>query len=84
MSANTQNARSAIQLFVKNKGDLVNICSDLSSVRLNDENNTYKNNQIDKDGRAGGLAWLGYRLDMAGITRSIAFGPLKIVLKLSL
>ncbi|HYJ01119.1 MAG TPA: hypothetical protein VEW92_02790 [Nitrososphaeraceae archaeon] len=35
------------------------------SVGLNDENNTYKNNQIDKDERVGGLAWLGYRLDMA-------------------
>ena len=35
-----------------------------------EQNNTYKNNQIDNVVRAGGLAWLGYRLDMAGITCS--------------
>ncbi len=49
-----------------------------SRLILNDENNTYKNNKIDKDGRAGGLAWLGYRLDMAGITRSNRVRPTKI------
>jgi hypothetical protein len=43
-------------------------------------NNTYKNNQIDKDGRAGGLAWLGYRLDMAGITRSNRVRPTSFIL----
>ena len=58
----------------------MNIRCDLSSVRLNDENNTYKNNQIDKDGRAGGLAWLGYRLDMAGITRSNRVRPTPFIL----
>ena len=42
------------------------------------KNNTYKNNKRDKDGRAGGLAWLGYRLDMAGITRSNRVRPIKI------
>ena len=62
------------------KQNSLNITSDLSSVGLYDENNTYKNNQIDKDGRAGGLAWLGYRLDMAGITRSNRVRPTSFIL----
>jgi hypothetical protein len=70
LSANTQNTRSTVQLSSKNNLVLANNSSDLSSVGLKDENNTYKNNNTDKDGRAGGLAWLGYRLDMAGITCS--------------
>ena len=37
---------------------------------VNGKNNTYKNNNIDNVLGAGGLAWLGYRLDMAGITCS--------------
>jgi hypothetical protein len=56
------------------------IKTDLPNGGLNDENNTYKNNQIDKDGRAGGLAWLGYRLDMAGITRSNRVRPTLFIL----
>ena len=56
LSANTQNTRSTVQLSSKNNLVLANDSSDLSRVGLNDENNTYKNNQIDKDGRAGGLA----------------------------
>lgn len=53
----------------------------------NQQNNTYKNNQIDNCEGAGGLAWLGYRLDMAGITcsnhvRPIAFKCFAIILKI--
>jgi hypothetical protein len=80
LSANTQNTRSTVQLSSKNNLVLANNSSDLLSVGLNDENNTYKNNQIDKDGRAGGLAWLGYRLDMAGITRSNRVRPTLFIL----
>ena len=39
-------------------------------------NNTYKNNQIDNCEGAGGLAWLGYRLDMAGIVGSNPTRPI--------
>ena len=39
-------------------------------------NNTYKNNPIDKCEGAGGLAWLGYRLDMAGIVGSNPTRPI--------
>ncbi|MDF2736923.1 MAG: hypothetical protein K0S93_779, partial [Nitrososphaeraceae archaeon] len=68
LSANTQNTRSTVQLSSKNNLVLANNSSDLSSVGLKNENNTYKNNNIDNVLGAGGLAWLGYRLDMAGIT----------------
>ena len=40
------------------------------------ENNTYKNNNIDNFLGAGGLAWLGYRLDMAGLTCSNHVRPI--------
>jgi hypothetical protein len=80
LSANPQNTSSTVQLSSKNNLVLAKNSSDLSSVGLNDENNTYKNNQIDKDGRAGGLAWLGYRLDMAGITRSNRVRPTLFIL----
>jgi hypothetical protein len=76
LSANTQNTRSTVQLSSKNNLVLANNSTDLSSVGLQDENNTYKNNNTDKDGRAGGLAWLGYRLDMAGITCSNHVRPI--------
>ena len=41
-------------------------------------NNTYKNNQIDNCEGAGGLAWLGYRLDMAGIVGSNPTRPIVV------
>ena len=84
LSANTQNTSSKVQLSSKNNLVLANNSSDLSSVWLNDENNTYKNNKRDNDGRAGGLAWLGYRLDMAGITCSNHVRPTKICIILAI
>jgi hypothetical protein len=80
LSANTQMSTSTGKINSIEKEYPLNITSDLSSVGLYDENNTYKNNQIDKDGRAGGLAWLGYRLDMAGITRSNRVRPTSFIL----
>lgn len=44
------------------------------------ENNTYKNNNIDNVLGAGGLAWLGYRLDMAGLTCSNHVRPIFYIL----
>ena len=41
-----------------------------------EQNNTYKNNQTDNCEGAGGLAWLGYRLDMAGIVGSNPTRPI--------
>ena len=41
-----------------------------------EQTNTYNNNTIDKSEGAGGLAWLGYRLDMAGIVGSNPTRPI--------
>jgi hypothetical protein len=46
--------------------------------RLDTKNNTYKNNNTDNVLGAGGLAWLGYRLDMAGLACSNHVRPTKI------
>ena len=55
---------------------LQNITSDTPETRSSIKNNTYKNNNIDNVLGAGGLAWLGYRLDMAGLTCSNHVRPI--------
>ena len=54
-----------------------NITSDTPETPSSIKNNTYKNNNIDNvQVGAGGLAWLGYRLDMAGLTCSNHVRPI--------
>ena len=69
--------KNILGLVGTNKKFIQRLFPDLMSFLYEEslKNNTYKNNQIDKDGRAGGLAWLGYRLDMAGIARSNRVRP---------
>ena len=56
---------------------LQNITSDSFDPSPNTKNNTYENNNIDNvQVGAGGLAWLGYRLDMAGLTCSNHVRPI--------
>ena len=55
---------------------LQNITSDTPETRSSIKNNTYKNKNIDNVLGAGGLAWLGYRLDMAGLTCSNHVRPI--------
>ena len=70
LSAITQIPNSMIYCHSTETDNCTNITSEFSEKITYIRNNTYKNNNTDKDGRAGGLAWLGYRLDMAGITCS--------------
>ena len=67
LSANTQIPNSTIH---SNPTQTDNTASNSTNKSTLTRNNTYKNNNIDYFSGAGGLAWLGYRLDMAGITCS--------------
>lgn len=76
LSANTQIPNSLIYCHSTEIDNCKNITSEFSETITYSRNNTYKNNNRDKDGRAGGLARLGYRLDMAGVTCSNHVRPI--------
>ena len=76
LSANTQILPSIEQTKSMEKDPIQNITSDTPESRSSIKNNTYKNNNIDNVLGAGGLAWLGYRLDMAGLTCSNHVRPI--------
>ena len=76
LSANPQilNYSNTKKVQIKNSNESIQSNFVLNS--SSDGNNTYKNNQIDNCEGAGGLAWLGYRLDMAGIVGSNPTRPI--------